>query len=475
MKLTKIALSLVAVFAVAEIGGAWYTGSQLESQQDKLTAIANQGIEQIASNYGVDAAIKDIKVERNFFTSDVTYTLSTNVQGETKSFDGKAKVYHGPFPLNRLLKGQLMPKMASAETDETALPLFDYFINSGENKATVAVKTDFPYSGGANGTIKTKHIETKDHSILVPEMETEFELDKNGEGEYSSSIPKMTLADKTQGLTFVVEDIEAKVDATPSEKYKNLAERESKLEIKSLTLTSQDATAPTIIFKDIKAEGDESLKDHRFLSEGKFDSKLILKSADKSVDLGDFTMSFDSNLDAESSNILGSSLQGFDSENNLTEKQKAAFINVLSKQGQIHLNTVSLKNSKGENDLALKLNFNQFDPDLLTSTQEILNIFKESKLDFKMNTNSLEELFTQINVLKQGLSESEANAQAKQEIQALVQQVQYSQTAQLDGDTIKMKLEIDQGKVKLNDQEIPNKDVENAMLMLIFGMGSMGY
>ena len=72
--------------------------------------------------------------------------------------------------------------------------------------------------------------------------------------------------------------------------------------------------------------------------------------------------------------------------------------------------------------------------------------------------------------------ETKANAEnlAKENILLLIDSAQQSSLAQVDAEKLQLKLEIDQGKVKLNGNEVPEEQVQTALFMIALSLGSLG-
>lgn len=149
MKFSKIALSVAAIVSVIAVGGSWYTGKQAESRYQQLVELSNKQLKGLES-HGIFAEIKDVKLERHFFSSDVAYRLEAKVDGEKFVVDGQDKFYHGPFPLNRLSQFKLFPVVASLQSKFTLPEQWQQKLQRTELGEGVA---DFAYSGVIDGVL----------------------------------------------------------------------------------------------------------------------------------------------------------------------------------------------------------------------------------------------------------------------------------------------------------------------------------
>ena len=81
MKKSTIAISLVAALGVAAVGGAWFTGSQIEQRYAQLIENSNKELKLLAQYNIENAQIKDVVLTKGFFSSDVTYTVEGTCDG----------------------------------------------------------------------------------------------------------------------------------------------------------------------------------------------------------------------------------------------------------------------------------------------------------------------------------------------------------------------------------------------------------
>lgn len=129
MKLSKIALSVVAVIGVSVVGGSWYTGKQVEEKYQALVVQANNQLKQLSGEFGANIELKDVQIDRHFFSSDAKYRLEVDFgDGKKLDFIGNDKLHHGPLPLNRLAKFNFAPVMMSMENSLQGPEIFKKFV-----------------------------------------------------------------------------------------------------------------------------------------------------------------------------------------------------------------------------------------------------------------------------------------------------------------------------------------------------------
>lgn len=202
---------------------------------------------------------------------------------------------------------------------------------------------------------------------------------------------------------------------------------------------------------------------------------LEIASDKGSQSLGKFNLGWDIGVNANALNALVGEfskylpLVGDEWKNgNYAEALEA----LVSKPIKLHLTHFSLENAKGVGEMALILNRDGANVETLDFKQ-IPYLLKQSKFDANVNLAFLEELLTQINMLTPRADQN-AEAVAKQTVDELVNQAKNSSLAQVDAQSIRLKLEVDNGKVKLNDQPVPEEEVQSALFVLIFMLSSMG-
>ena len=162
MKKSTLAISVVAALAAITSGGAWYTGNQIAQRYPELIEQVNIGLKGLKA-YDIHADISDVKLTKGVFSSEVQYNVNVKTDKNNFALKGNDTVYHGPIPLNRLMKGNLVPMLLSGETHISAVDnqLKSYFAGNDVLSAT----TDIHYSGNVAGNatlnpFKSEKIET---------------------------------------------------------------------------------------------------------------------------------------------------------------------------------------------------------------------------------------------------------------------------------------------------------------------------
>lgn len=473
MKLTKLALPLAVAFGVAVVGGSWYTGKEAETRYNELVTLGNHHLKELQI-YGVQAEIKDVKLDRGLFSSQVSYQVDVNYNGENSQFSGNDTLFHGPFPLNRLKQGNLAPTMLSVETTltppQTLAPRFT-------QAHALSGVSNIDYSGQVDSKLQLTGFKTPESELTVADTQISYKSNPaTKQVEAKLNVPSAEMLDEMEDTKITFSDIEYTFTNTAQDNpYPLLSQGNFNFVSKSVSispLNPSDESLEQLSFNDLKLIGSGKLLDSRYESEGKFSSKLNVKNQGAEVELANLNFDLFFNMDAAALNKVS------EYSTSPEQMQTPAFMEsaqaLLSKAPQLHLKSFTLENAKGKNEFNLLVNLNEFNLNELNDFAQILSLFKQSSLETTLNIASLEELSKQAKLLNPADRE-QAEQIAKQEIAALVDEIRNTGVAVIDNDNIKIKLEIDNGKVKLNGNELPEEQVQSALFMLILGLGSLDF
>ncbi len=471
MKLTKVAGAVVAVVGVVAVGGSWYTGQQVEQKYQEFIQIGNNNLKYLGA-YGITAEIKDVQFTRHFFSSDVKYTLEAQFDGKTYALKGDDKLFHGPLPLNRLSKGNLVPVLASVENN-IQLPenLKVYFNNQdklGEGKS------DISYSGAAKGEFKINPIKIAEDdkgSLALSESNYIYAYDPaSKKSEFDVKLDNVKWVD-IEKIETDLQGLSYKLNTVSDNQYPLLALGEYTASIKQLRIKDNEESSFAMSFNNFSSTGKSNLQKDRVISSGDGKAEVELQNADTKLKLGQFNMDLFMDVDAQGMNDLTPYLS---SPDKLASEEAGQIVqSILMKSPKLEVKNLSIENEKGKNNLSLNISLENFDPNKIESFDSMLKIFKASHLEAKLSIPSLEALATQMNELD-GATKEEATQQAKLTIEELANQAKASTLAEVDNENIKMKLTIDQGKVNLNGRDVPEEEVQGALFILMLGLSSMG-
>lgn len=476
MKLTKIALSLVVLAGGAITGGSWYTGKQAEEKYQEFVARANEEAKQLKA-YGVDAQVNRVTFERGVFSSDVKYQLDVKFGDEAFVFNGNDQLFHGPLPLNRLKQGNFAPVLASIETEVAVSEKLKAFF---DNKAILTGSNAITYAGGIDGSFTISPLKVEEPGevqLQLSEIKTEYALDKDGKGTSKVTVPSILLKGSADALDVTILGATYQINVTEKNRnYEMLGSNGDYVaDIQSISVKlskDEENLVPLWELKEIKSKGSNNVNGERFEGTSDFSAKVSLGKEGKMLPLGTFTTDMFMDVAAKPLNqIMGLASNPIAlEENGASEEMIRVFMMELMKTApKLHVKNVALENDKGKIDFSLILNLTEFNPESLSSFDEAIAIFKQSSMTLNANIASLEEFIKNIQA-----AGGTVNEDPKVIVAQIVEEAKGSEGFVVEHDAIKFKLDIDGSKVKLNDKELSEAEVQGALFMLMMGLGGMG-
>ncbi|WGE89825.1 YdgA family protein [Actinobacillus arthritidis] len=475
MKKSTVAVSIIVALAAMTTGGAWYTGNQIEQRYPQLLEQANHHLKSL-NIYSIDANISDVKLTKGIFSSEVQYQVNIKESDATLTFKGNDKVYHGPIPLNRLMKGNLMPMLLSGETHISAVDekIKTYFAN---NDVLTAV-TDVNYSGEVAGNATLNPVKTD----KVETSKIHFEGDYSGFGKqkFTADLIRFKNADANPEQNhekIEITDLNYDANYVKDKQYPTLQGiGDYHLSFKKLALFAENNQ--TVNLNEFISKGNSKIENGRLLSSGNFSVKADLAENNKTADLGKIQTDISMEVDAKAFNDLRVLSDKLESESPEVQQQIQAIVMALVTQSpKLKINEFSLENAKGKNTLSLNLDLDKFDMLQMSqaeSIQDTLKIFKPSNLNVNLNLGASEEVAKQWLTLYPEHQAGTAEENAKALVQELTHYAQSSGLASVDAEKIKMALAIENGKVMLNGREVSEAELQMALFAIMFGTGDLG-
>lgn len=461
MKLTKIAFAVVAAIGVVAVGGSWYTGKQVEEKYQQLIDKSNESLQLVANQYGIKVAIKDVKMDRHFFSTDASYRVEIDIDDEVLDIIGNDKIYHGPLPLNRLKTFNLAPVLLSMENNIKSPEQWKTVV--GEMLGTGLMNVS--YSGETTGEFKLSPVKWNLEESLVESspINLSYAYDKEWsvvEGTFKWD--NVTL--KGTDFTFKIKDVEYDMKGK-DEGYPYLGLGKIKLNIGEVEVIDTDNK--TSLVKNIQSISDTTLKGERVISQANLgiDSVSIAN-----IDFGKVKFDTSVDFDAKLMNDLIPLYSNSETASSSETGEKT--LQLLAKSFKIHLNEFSLAREKGKLNTALILNMTQFDAQNVGDLNDVLKAISQSKFTLNLNRDYVENTVRQMAMVNEGVSENDAKVKAQEEVELLFANAQNSGFMAVDGDNLKADLAIDQGKVTLNGRELSDEEVQMALFMIMLGLGS---
>lgn len=463
MKLTKVATSIVAVMAAVAVGGSWYTGKQVEEKYQQLIEQANSQLNVINAQYGSNIAIKEVKIDRHFFSSDATYRFDVEIGDEKLEFVGNDKIYHGPLPLNRLAKLNLSPVLMSIENNLKAPEQFKKAMSDQLGSGIVNIH----YSGKTDGKFTVSPIQLNDEMVQVQSSPIKMEYSyENNAKNIAGSLDLDNFKFKGEQSEFQIQGVTYEIEAADEQAYANLGLGRGSAKVKAIEFKAKDDGLTQI--KEITVKGDNILKGERGVSSAQVEAETVNVAG---IDLGKFKMDTVIDFDAK---LMNDMMPVFSNPETLESEQADEMLfQLLSKSLKFHINDISLENSKGKADAALLLNVSQFDTLAMGDLNAVLKALASSKFTFNVNREYLEEITRKLLITQEKLTEDEAKIKAEEEVNSIFASSMTGMSV-VEGNKMKSEIFIDNGKVIFNGRELKEDELQMALFFIMMGVGSIG-
>ncbi|OOH92141.1 hypothetical protein BMT54_01035 [Pasteurellaceae bacterium 15-036681] len=378
MKLSTIAVSIIAVVGVIATGGSWYTGKQVEERYQSLLTQTNDELKGL-NEQGIQAEIADVAINRGLFSSDVTYKVKVVIEDKSYIAQGNDKLFHGPFPLNRLAKGNLLPVLASIDNKLSAVS--DELKGVFNGQGILSGQSTFDYSGNIAVDYNINPWALPDGSLTVGAI--------TNKGNY-----------------------------IPNKKYPSLGEGDFDITVSTINFVDPDAPDTQATFENMTLKGSSSVKNERYLSEVKIGSDVSQgsKSVSYTAKAGRLNFDFAMESDAQAFNDV---IPYFNDANAIESEASQAMQTLMTKGAVIKFKDVSLTNEKGKSDFSLIADLKPFDMAQVKSLSDAISLFKQSSMSFNLNLAFAEQLFLEKAKLD-GLSDEDAKEQAKLTIKEML-------------------------------------------------------
>ncbi|WGE67975.1 YdgA family protein [Actinobacillus equuli subsp. haemolyticus] len=473
MKKSTVAISVIAALAAITTGGAWYTGNQIEQRYPELLEQVNIGLKSLQA-YDIHAEIGDVKLTKGFFSSAVQYNVKIKTDDNSFTLNGNDTMYHGPLPLNRLMKGNLMPMLLSGETLITTLDseLKRHFAGNEVLSAT----TDVHYSGNVAGNVTLNPFKSDE----IETSKIYFEGDYNGFGKQNLTADLLKITDKNENkgaieLTGLRYDANYIQDKQYPE-LKGLGDYQAS--VKKFTFVNEKNEILNL--HELVSKGSGKIENDRMLNSGDLTVKMDWAANTKTADLGKVQFDMWMDIDANSFNELTLLSDKFESESpEIQSRIQTAVMNLISRSPKLKISELSIENAKGKNTFSLNLDLNKFDIAQVSqakSIEDTLKIFKPSHLDLNVNLAASEEWAKQwLTIAPDANYVGTPEENAKLRIQELTNSAKYSGIATVDAENIKLALKIENGKVNLNGREVSESELQLALWAIMLGASGLGH
>lgn len=154
----KLALAVAVPLAI--FGAAtFYTSTQVESTARDAVDQANLKLREMGIGAGADTSVTLLSFERGLLSSAARYQVDINVPDD----EGNDRQYtllfndhleHGPFPISRLARGQLMPVAAQSRFELERTPLTQKLFDAAAGETPLVGDVTIGYDGGRHGQFR---------------------------------------------------------------------------------------------------------------------------------------------------------------------------------------------------------------------------------------------------------------------------------------------------------------------------------
>jgi uncharacterized protein YdgA (DUF945 family) len=161
-KSAGVLLGIVVAIGVVSAGGAWYTGTKIESVLNTSLADANQQLQAALVGHKGTAKVELVSLERHVFSSTAHYRLT----GEGEMF-GEAPIEllfvdhieHGPLPFSRLMSLKWLPVMATSHYELEKTPLTEKWFAATKAASPLKGVVNIGYDNSTTGTLELLPLE----------------------------------------------------------------------------------------------------------------------------------------------------------------------------------------------------------------------------------------------------------------------------------------------------------------------------
>lgn len=464
MKFSKTAFSVAALLGMGVVGGSWYTGKQVEAHYQALVEQGNQELQKAAAQYGGQVALKEVKLDRHFFSTDASYQLAITLEGETFTLIGNDTLYHGPFPLNRLADFQLKPVLMSMENRLQAPEQLESVFGKQLGQGV----SNLDYTGQISGEFAFSAIRYQDeqHRLENSPIRLGYEYDKamkNSRIRVRSEEGKLDL----DGASIVLKGIDYEAQLADEQGYSNLGLGSTVLNIGRLEF--KDREGKLSVVSGIKIQGENRLQGDQVVYQGTSEIEQVNIGGGN---FGKFNLTANSTSDVKLMNELVPQF----SDPALAESGKLPelFLKMFEKPTKLALHPMGFEHHNGKLNMAVIIDSEGIDPTAMEHFDRLVEGFSGSRFQLDVDRHYLESLARDYAMAVEKQDQTGATEQAKSIVNEVFATAGGSGIAAIDEDKIKIELHAENGKLILNGRELSEQDVRFGLFMLVMGLGSMG-
>ena len=155
-KSAGVLLGIVVAVGAISVGGAWYTGTQLEGVLKNQIVESNKEMQSSLIGYDLTASLELVSLERGLLSSTAHYRLKA--QGEMVHGDAEFlivdHIQHGPLPFSRLIRLKWLPVMATSNYQLEKSPSTEKWFAATKDLPPLKGAVNIGYDLSADGNME---------------------------------------------------------------------------------------------------------------------------------------------------------------------------------------------------------------------------------------------------------------------------------------------------------------------------------
>lgn len=475
MKKSLVALGVIVALGAVWTGSAWYTGKSVEEKAQEHLALINTQFAGLESAGG-EIKFDNLSIERGIFSSNVTYDFIVKLPDTQVKVPFEGTLYHGPFPLDRVAKFDLVPTLLSSNDrivkNEETQAWFDYAQGKNPFESQIKIGYDSTFSGQAK--IAPVKFDLIDADLLWKGIELKFDkVTEGGIGKSQAIIEglKLVVDNTDDSSKAIVEINNIKIDSElqRSEWEHIPAGRQSALiDSFRVSLTERDMRDFNLEYRNMSFDANTKIENISVNYE------LVTKAPEMLVNgktVGDLDAKFKlENLDGKAMNELLAILDKNPDYEPLPEEQIQALAKtILQNQPLLQVDPLKLTTDAGDlkANLIIEMASGNFD---VLEQGKVLELFKQLALNIDLNKNALVKLVAMVEEAN-GVTKEEAMLAAEQMVNVMFEEA-IQQGVLVDSEkSVNLGLLLENNALKLNGQAIPEEQILMAVVLFFLGLG----
>ena len=497
MKKSTVALGVIVALGAVGVGGAWFTGEKAQTEYLRQIELANKQALALGSSDSFKVVYQNKQFERGFFTSQVEdeVVISLPKEGKVFTIPFSTKLYHGPFPLNQLEKFNFLPTMFSAQgvigKNETTQALFDLL----KSDKPVQYQATTGYNLSTKGKVELAGGELTDPEspgtkVTWSNINMGFDVNKDLAGKYDMNLNEVSATvlpevmgeqdgeDMPKSITMKMKGMKVEGSYNPT-KWAYIYTGKSTSLIDSFEMATLDHAGKesTVVEKGFKAKSDISL-DGDFVS-AKSENTVDSIAVD-GKDFGKLTYNGELNhIEANAANALIEALftvfKSVSDDKNVKDEVVSEILSswvenhgmaIFNNQPQIKLNPVSISDNQGKVSLDLNVALAK-EPKFDLMAGSLYKQFTDFAVNIHVDKATAEKIMTQF-------APEEDKALVKEKIEEQAKQAAAQNIVVNNDKNVTLTLVLEKGELKLNDQVIPEEQVQGVLFMLMMAAAAQG-